>query len=165
MAEDLTDRQAAEAVRTRIDWKYALGLDLADLGFDHSVLSEFRGKVAAGGLEQGGLDALLTELAAPGPVRGGGDRAPQLPPWVRPAGGGGGGGGGGGRGEGAGEGVGAGREALTAAPRAGLEQGICGGDFARRHGTPMTSWRPPASAARRDELAVAYARDGFALLG
>ncbi len=30
MAEDLTDRQAAEAVRTRIDWKYALGLDLAD---------------------------------------------------------------------------------------------------------------------------------------
>ena len=34
MAEDLTDRQAAEAVRTRLDWKYALGLDLADPGFD-----------------------------------------------------------------------------------------------------------------------------------
>ena len=32
MAEDLTDRQAAECVRTRIDWKYALGLDLADPG-------------------------------------------------------------------------------------------------------------------------------------
>ena len=37
-------------------------------------------------------------------------------------------------------------------------------DFARRYGTPMTSWRPPVSRARRDELAVAYARDGYALL-
>ena len=41
-AEGLTDRQAAEAVRTRIDWQYLLGLELADPGFDHSVLSEFR---------------------------------------------------------------------------------------------------------------------------
>jgi transposase len=70
--EDLTDRQAAEAVRTRIDWKYALGLDLADPGFDHSVLSEFRGKVAAGGLEQVVLDALLARLAAEGLVKAGG---------------------------------------------------------------------------------------------
>jgi len=31
-AEDLTGRQAADAVRTRIDWKYALGLELADAG-------------------------------------------------------------------------------------------------------------------------------------
>ena len=38
-AEGLTDRQAADAVRGRIDWKYALGLALADAGFDHSVLS------------------------------------------------------------------------------------------------------------------------------
>jgi transposase len=39
--EDLSDRQAAEAVRSRIDWKYLLGLDLDDTGFSHSVLSEF----------------------------------------------------------------------------------------------------------------------------
>src|SRR6266516_1424644 len=32
--EGLSDRQAAEAVRSRIDWKYALNLDLADPGFD-----------------------------------------------------------------------------------------------------------------------------------
>jgi hypothetical protein len=38
------------------------------------------------------------------------------------------------------------------------------GDFARRYGTPMTSWRPPASKAKQDELAIAYARDGYALL-
>jgi transposase len=40
--EGLSDRLAAEAVRARIDWKYLLALDLADPGFDHSVLCEFR---------------------------------------------------------------------------------------------------------------------------
>ncbi|GGT50224.1 hypothetical protein GCM10010207_58300 [Streptomyces atratus] len=44
--EGLTDRQAAEAVRARINFKYALGLDLADPGFDFSVLSEFRDRLA-----------------------------------------------------------------------------------------------------------------------
>jgi transposase len=41
-AEGLSDRQAAEAVRSRIDWKYLLGLELEDPGFNFSVLSEFR---------------------------------------------------------------------------------------------------------------------------
>lgn len=40
--EGLTDRQAADAVRSRIDWKYLLCLELTDTGFDHTVLSEFR---------------------------------------------------------------------------------------------------------------------------
>src|ERR1700692_4438157 len=40
--EDLTDRQAADAVRSRMDIKYLLGLELTDPGFDFSVLSEFR---------------------------------------------------------------------------------------------------------------------------
>ena len=40
--EGLTDRQAADAVRSRLDWKYALSLELTDPGFDHTVLSEFR---------------------------------------------------------------------------------------------------------------------------
>ena len=43
--EGLSDRQAAEAVRARIDWKYLLALELADPGFDHSVLCEFRGRL------------------------------------------------------------------------------------------------------------------------
>jgi hypothetical protein len=68
MAEDLTDRQAAEAVRTRIDWKDALGLDLADPGFDDSILSELRARVARGGLDQVVLDTLLERLAAGGLV-------------------------------------------------------------------------------------------------
>ncbi|MGI4797250.1 MAG: IS1182 family transposase, partial [Janthinobacterium lividum] len=46
--ERLSDRQAAEAVRARIDWKYLLALDLADPGFDHSLLCEFRGRLLAG---------------------------------------------------------------------------------------------------------------------
>ena len=46
--EGLSDRQAAEAVRARIDWKYLLGLDLADPGFDHSVLCEFRARLLNG---------------------------------------------------------------------------------------------------------------------
>jgi transposase len=50
-AEHLTDRQAAEAVRARIDWKYALCLELDDPGFDYSVLCEFRGRLLATGQE------------------------------------------------------------------------------------------------------------------
>jgi transposase len=58
-AEGLSDRQAAHAVRSRIDWKYALGLELTDPGFDSTVLSEFRTRVIAGQAEHQLLDALL----------------------------------------------------------------------------------------------------------
>lgn len=56
--ENLSDRQAAEAVRSRIDWKYALSLPLEDSGFDFSVLSEFRGRL----LQDGASEKLLTKL-------------------------------------------------------------------------------------------------------
>jgi len=58
--ENLSDRQAAQAVRARIDWKYALGLELTDEGFHYSVLSEFRSRLVQGSLEQALLDILLT---------------------------------------------------------------------------------------------------------
>ena len=57
--ENLSDRQAAEAVRSRIDWKYALGLELTDSGFDHSVLSGFRERLLAGGKQTLLLDRML----------------------------------------------------------------------------------------------------------
>ena len=57
--EELPDRQAADAVRGRIDWKYLLGLELADPGFDASVLCEFRKRLVQGGAEHLLLDALL----------------------------------------------------------------------------------------------------------
>ncbi len=56
--EGLSDRQAADAVRGRIDWKYLLALDLADAGFDFSVLCEFRGRL----LQHEGAERLLTRL-------------------------------------------------------------------------------------------------------
>ncbi|MGW0807748.1 transposase [Nonomuraea sp. NPDC002799] len=65
-SEGLPDRQAAEAVRARIDWKYALGLDLADPGFDFSVLSEFRTRLVAGNCEQQILDTVLERAAEAG---------------------------------------------------------------------------------------------------
>src|SRR5256712_6525473 len=57
--ETLADRQAAEAVRARIDWKYLLSLELTDPGFDFSVLSEFRDRLLAGSAEELLLDKLL----------------------------------------------------------------------------------------------------------
>src|SRR3954452_6347980 len=65
-AEDLSDRQAADAVRGRLDWKYLLGLELTDPGFDASVLAEFRARVVVGRAEQALLDALLALCRARG---------------------------------------------------------------------------------------------------
>ena len=219
-AENLTGRQAAEAVRTRIDWQYLLGLPVDDPGFDHTVLAEFRGRVARAGLEQVALDALLARLVSGGLVKAGGNQctdstyvtaavaaltrlqlagesvraalealAAAHPDWLEQVALGAllarlaaenliGAGGKQrtdsthviaavaalNRLELAGESVRAALEALTAAHPDWVAQRICVTDFARRYGTPMTSWRPPASQARRDELAIAYARDGYALL-
>ncbi|MEU8976863.1 transposase, partial [Streptomyces monashensis] len=58
-AEGLTDRQAAEMVRARIDVKYALGLDLDDAGFDFSVLSEFRDRLVEADAGRRVLDGIL----------------------------------------------------------------------------------------------------------
>ncbi len=64
--EGLSDRQAAEAVRGRIDWKYVLALDLADAGFDFSVLCEFRARL----LQHGATERLLAPCWTP-PTRAG----------------------------------------------------------------------------------------------
>ena len=67
--EGLTDRQAADAVRGRLDWKYLLGLELTDPGFDFSVLSEFRSRLIAGGLEQQLLNTMLTHFQSRGWIK------------------------------------------------------------------------------------------------
>ena len=64
--EGLSDRQAAEAVQQRIDWKYALGLELTDPGFDFSVLSQFRTRLLAGGAEMQLFEVLLEHLKTRG---------------------------------------------------------------------------------------------------
>jgi len=64
--ENLADRQAAEAVRARIDWKYLLSLELTDPGFDFSVLSAFRDRLLAGSAEELLLEKLLERCQALG---------------------------------------------------------------------------------------------------
>ena len=156
-AENLTDRMAAEAVRTRLDWKYLLGLPLEDPGSGHSVLPEFRGKVADAGLEQVPLDALLERLSADGLVKAGGKQRTdsthvvaavaelnQL--------------------ELARESVRAAVEALTAAHPGWVAGALHVSEWTRKYGAPGPGWRLPASKKKQDELAVTYAEDGYALL-
>ena len=67
--EGLSDRQAADAVRSRIDWKYALGLELTDPGFDHTVLSEFRARLVSKDTDRLLLDTLLDRLRQLGLIK------------------------------------------------------------------------------------------------
>ncbi len=73
-AEGLTDRQAADAVRTRIDWKYTLSLEITNAGFDFSVLSEFRGRMLANRAERRLFDLMLSQFRERGWVK---ERGPQ----------------------------------------------------------------------------------------
>lgn len=68
-AEGLTDQQAADAVRSRIDWKYVLGLKLNDTGFDASVLSEFRSRLVAGEASERLLDRVLALFKTHGALK------------------------------------------------------------------------------------------------
>jgi transposase len=68
-AEGLSDRQAADAVRARIDCKYALSLELDDPGFDASVLSEFRARLLEGGAERLLFDHILDRFREMGLVK------------------------------------------------------------------------------------------------
>jgi len=66
--EQLSDRQAADAVRSRIDWNYALGLELTDPGFHFSVLTEFRGNRSRFPGNQAGVAAWRTRSGSGGMV-------------------------------------------------------------------------------------------------
>jgi hypothetical protein len=70
--ERMSDREAADAVRTRVDWKYALALPLADAGFHHSVLEEFRQRLVVDDRAMRLLDAMLAAADAAGLTRQGG---------------------------------------------------------------------------------------------
>ncbi len=68
-AEGLTDRQAADAVRTRIEWNYARSLELTDPGFDFSVLLEFRSRLLDKGAERRLFDLLLERFRERGWIK------------------------------------------------------------------------------------------------
>ena len=68
--ENLSDRQTADAVRGRIDWKYTLSLPLEDSGFDFSLLSEFRKRLIEGSSEELLLNRILEQLREKGLLKG-----------------------------------------------------------------------------------------------
>lgn len=68
--EHLSDRQTIVMLRSRIDWKYALHLDLDFAGFDSSVLCEFRQRLGTQGAQRLIFESLLAKLKAEGLLKG-----------------------------------------------------------------------------------------------
>jgi transposase len=155
-AENLTDRQAADAVRSRIDWKYCLGLELGDPGFDFSVLSEYRDRLADSGQDRLLLELLLRRLKEAGLVRPGMRQrtdSTHVLARIRDLN----------RLELAGEAVRAALEALAAAEPGWLAT-VIDASWQRVYGQRISELRLPESQTARAELAVQYARDGYCLL-
>jgi transposase len=155
-AEDLTDRQAAAAVRERITWKYALGLELEDPGFDPTVLSEFRARLVDGGLADLALQALLERLMASGLLKAGGRArtdSTHVMGAIRLMN----------RLELAGESVRAVLEALAAAAPSWLGT-IIDERWQQVYRARIDDMHLPESKTARQELMLAYARDGYHLL-
>jgi transposase len=154
--ENLTDRQAGEAVRDRITWKYALGLELDDPGFDPSVLSEFRGRLVTGDLTGLALDALLERLAGLGLVKAGGRArtdSTHVLGAIRSLN----------RLELAGESLRAALEALAVAAPHWLTEAI-DPSWQDVYGARIDNLHLPESATRREQLMVGFGRDGYHLL-
>ena len=152
----LSDRQAADAVRARIDWKYALGLELTDTGFDASVLSEFRARLLSDDQAERLLGQMLDRLRERGLlVRGGRQRtdATHVLAAVRELG----------RLELVIETLRAALDALAAAAPSWL-MALVPADWFARYGQRASDWRLPKAEAARAALAASVGVDGFALL-
>ena len=67
--EKLPDRQAAQSLRLRMDWKYALHMPLEYEGFDYSVLSEFRDRLIEGKADKRVFEKLVAEIRAMGLIK------------------------------------------------------------------------------------------------
>jgi transposase len=155
-AEDLTDRQAAVMAVRAIDWKYALGAELTDTGFDASVLSRFRTRLADNGLERMVFDRLLEYCKEVGLVAAGGKQrtdSTHVISAVRDLN----------RLELAGESVRAALEALAVAAPVWLAGQIDVFEFAERYGPRVDGWRMPSSQVKRDRLAQVFGQDALAL--
>jgi transposase len=154
--ENLADRQAAEAVRARIDWKYLLGLELTDPGFNFSVLSEFRDRLRAGSAAERLLEKLLEGCRARGLLKARGqqrtdsthvlaairvlNRLELVAETLRAAL----------------------NELATVAPA--WVQGVAPLEWYERYGRRIEDTRLPHGQANRDAYAQTVGEDGFALL-
>jgi transposase len=155
-AEHLTDRQAAEAVRARIDWKYALCLELDDAGFDYSALCEFRARLLAKAQEALLFERLLARCQEAGLVRARGrqrtdstvvlaairtlNRLELVDEALRHA-----------------------LHTLAAVVPDWLRQ-ACPPDWGERYGRRLEDYRRPLAAAAREALAAQIGADGRHLL-
>jgi transposase len=155
-AEGLTDRQAADQVRARMDWKFLLGLELDDPGFDFSVLSDFRARLIEHGLEEKVLDLVLERISALGLLRSGGRQrtdSTHVLAAVRTLN----------RMEFVGETLRAALEALAAAAPQWLSP-LVTADWVKRYGARIDSYRFPKGDNVRQEWAEQDGRDGFTVL-
>ncbi|MEN3586714.1 IS1182 family transposase [Streptomyces sp. ZYX-F-203] len=155
-AEGLSDRQAADQVRARMDWKFLLGLELDDPGFDFTVLGDFRARLLAHGLEERVLDVVLSRLSDAGLLRAGGRQrtdSTQVLAAVRTLN----------RMEFVGETLRAALEALAAAAPGWLTP-LIDPSWLDRYGAKVDNYRFPKGDNARLEWAEQVGRDGFVLL-
>ncbi|MEU2517137.1 IS1182 family transposase [Streptomyces syringium] len=155
-AEGLSDRQAADQVRARMDWKFLLGLELDDPGFDFTVLSDFRSRLIEHGLEEQVLEVMLARLSDTGVLRAGGRQrtdSTHVLAAVRTLN----------RMEFVGETLRAALEALAAAAPDWLA-GVIDSSWVERYGARIDSYRFPKGDHVRREWAEQVGRDGFAFL-
>ncbi|WP_266328179.1 IS1182 family transposase [Kitasatospora sp. NBC_00240] len=156
-AENLTDRQAAGMVARAIDWKYAVGLELTDPGFDFTVLAKFRARLVEHGMERLLFDRLVEHCRREGLIAAGGKQrtdSTHVISAVRDLN----------RLELAGESVRAALEALAIAAPAWLGQAMPVAELELRYAARVDSWRLPTSKTKRDRLAEVYGQDALALL-
>lgn len=155
-AEGLTDRQAADQVRARIDWKFLLGLELDDPGFEASVLSLFRSRLIEHGLEQATLELVLERLRGLGLLKAGGRQrtdSTHVLAAVRTLN----------RMELVGETLRAALEALAVAAPAWLS-GLVTAEWAERYAPRVDDYRFPKGEEVREQWSEQVGRDGFVLL-
>ena len=154
--EGLPDRQAADAVRSRIDWKYALGLPLEDSGFDSSVLCEFRARLLEHSAEEQLFETVLSCLLKKGLLKVRGRQrtdSTHVLAALRVLN----------RLELLGESV---RHALNALAEIAPDWllGVAPSDWFDRYGKRIEQYRLPKEKAERDALALQIGTDGFHLM-
>src|SRR5262249_44809997 len=149
--ENLTDIQAAQAVRLRLDWRYLLGLSLADRGLDDSGLSGFRARIVANSMEAKVLDLLGGRVGGLGVRKARGKQrtdSTHVLAAVRQLN----------QVELVGESVRACVEALAVADSDWVKAHLDAG-WQYRYGARVDSWRMPGSKTKRAALGADYARD------
>jgi len=154
--ENLSDRQAAEAVRSRIDWKYALSLELSDPGFDSSVLCEFRSRLLSNRAQARLFELMLVHLEKHKLLKVRGCQrtdSTHVLASVRTIG----------RLECLGETIRYALNALAEASPNWLSEQL-EPDWFDRYGSRMDTYRFPADKAERQALALQYGQDGIHLL-